>query len=67
VILAMVVLGGMSSVMGGSRRRHVVLPELLRGVDDFRMLAFGAALVAMMVWRPEGLAGRAPAPRAGAA
>jgi branched-chain amino acid transport system permease protein len=69
VILSMVVLGGMSSVMGVAAGAViiVVLPELLRGVDDFRMLVFGAALVAMMAWRPEGLARRAPARRAGAA
>lgn len=69
VILAMVVLGGMSSVMGVAAGAViiVVLPELLRGVDDFRMLAFGAALVAMMAWRPEGLGRRATARRAGAA
>lgn len=68
VILAMVVLGGMSSVMGVAAGAVilVVLPELLRGVDDFRMLAFGAALVAMMAWRPEGLIRRAPVRRAGA-
>jgi branched-chain amino acid transport system permease protein len=69
VILAMVVLGGMSSVMGVAAGAViiVILPELLRGVDDFRMLAFGAALVAMMAWRPEGLGRRVPARRAGAA
>jgi branched-chain amino acid transport system permease protein len=69
VILAMVVLGGMSSVMGVAAGAVIIvaLPELLRGVDDFRMLAFGAALVAMMAWRPEGLARRLPARRAGAA
>jgi branched-chain amino acid transport system permease protein len=68
VILAMVVLGGMSSVMGVAAGAViiVVLPELLRGVDDFRMFAFGAALVAMMAWRPEGLIRRAPVRRAGA-
>lgn len=66
VILAMVVLGGMSSVTGVAIAAVaiVVLPELLRGVDDFRMVAFGAALVAVMAWRPEGLARRAVARRA---
>lgn len=69
VILAMVVLGGMSSVTGVAIAAVaiVVLPELLRGVDDFRMAAFGAALVAVMAWRPEGLARRAVARRAGTA
>ncbi|HET8760044.1 MAG TPA: branched-chain amino acid ABC transporter permease, partial [Nitrospiria bacterium] len=66
VILAMVVLGGMSSVAGVAIAAVaiVVLPELLRGVDDFRMVAFGAVLVALMAWRPEGLARRAVARRA---
>jgi ABC-type branched-subunit amino acid transport system permease subunit len=34
----------------------VVVPELLRGVQDYRMLLFGAALVAMAL-RPEGSSG----------
>ncbi len=69
VILAMVVLGGMSSVPGVAAGAViiVVLPEVLRGADDFRMLAFGAALVAMMAWRPEGLARRARTRPVGAA
>jgi branched-chain amino acid transport system permease protein len=69
VILSMVVLGGMSSVMGVATGAViiVVLPEVLRGVDEFRMLAFGAALVAMMAWRPDGLARRAPVRRVRAA
>jgi branched-chain amino acid transport system permease protein len=69
VILAMVVLGGMSSVWGvaAGAVAIVIVPELLRGVEDFRMLAFGAALVAVMAWRPEGLGRRAGPRRAGAA
>jgi branched-chain amino acid transport system permease protein len=31
------------------------LPELLRQLETYRMLAFGALLVAMMILRPEGL------------
>jgi hypothetical protein len=31
------------------------LPEVLREVQQYRMLAFGALLVAMMIFRPEGL------------
>jgi branched-chain amino acid transport system permease protein len=38
----------------------VVVPELLRGVQDYRMLLFGAALVLMMALRPEGLIRRGP-------
>ena len=31
------------------------LPELLRGFSSARMLFFGAAMMIMMVWRPQGL------------
>jgi branched-chain amino acid transport system permease protein len=31
------------------------LPEMLRELDDYRMLAFGALLIVMMILRPEGL------------
>ncbi|MEO5657317.1 MAG: branched-chain amino acid ABC transporter permease [Nitrospiria bacterium] len=57
VILAMVVLGGLSRIPGVVIGAVVitVIPELLRGMDSYRMLLFGAALVAMMAWRPEGL------------
>jgi len=33
----------------------VLLPELARGLAEFRMLLFGGAMVAIMVWRPRGL------------
>jgi len=33
----------------------VVLPEKLRDFQQIRMLLFGAALIAMMIFRPEGL------------
>ena len=31
------------------------LPEFLRDFAQFRMLVFGAAMVAVMIWRPQGL------------
>ena len=31
------------------------LPEILRSVNEYRIVAFGALLVTMMIWRPEGL------------
>jgi branched-chain amino acid transport system permease protein len=37
----------------------ITLPELLRDFADYRMLAFGVALVLMMVFRPQGLLGTA--------
>jgi branched-chain amino acid transport system permease protein len=33
----------------------VGLPELLREFAEYRLLVYGAALVAMMLFRPEGL------------
>jgi branched-chain amino acid transport system permease protein len=56
-ILAIVVLGGMGSQTGVVLAALVLicLPELGRGLAEFRMLAFGAAMVAIMVWRPGGL------------
>jgi branched-chain amino acid transport system permease protein len=56
-ILAIVVLGGMGSQMGVvlAALLLVVLPELGRQFAEFRMLIFGAAMVGIMVWRPQGL------------
>jgi len=36
----------------------VVLPELGRQFAEFRMVLFGAAMIAIMVWRPHGLLAR---------
>ena len=57
IILCMVVLGGLGSIPGVVLGAIilVVLPEKLRDFQDYRMLVFGVALVAMMVLRPEGL------------
>src|SRR6516165_7680679 len=67
-ILAIVVLGGMGSQMGVvlAAILLVSLPEFGRAFAEFRMLIFGAAMVAVMVWRPRGLiARRAPTVRLG--
>jgi branched-chain amino acid transport system permease protein len=67
-ILAIVVLGGMGSQMGVvlAALLLVLLPELGRSFAEFRMLIFGAAMVGIMVWRPQGLlAHRAPSIRLG--
>lgn len=56
-VLALIIVGGMGSIPGvavGSLAL-IGLPELLREFSDFRYLVYGAALVAMMVLRPEGL------------
>lgn len=58
-ILVMVVLGGMGSMLGSvvSATVLTILPELLRSVDDLRMVAYSLALVVMMIFRPKGLFG----------
>jgi branched-chain amino acid transport system permease protein len=33
----------------------ILLPEYLRAIADYRMLVFGATLVLMMIFRPNGL------------
>jgi branched-chain amino acid transport system permease protein len=61
MILCMVVLGGMGSIPGVVLGAILltIIPEVFRDFQDYRMLAFGAALVAMMVFRPQGLLGMA--------
>ena len=57
VILAIVVLGGMGSQIGVVLAAILLIgmPEFFRELHQFRMLAFGAAMVLIMVWRPAGL------------
>ena len=68
VILAIVVLGGMGSQMGVVLAAILLvgLPEWFRDLQQYRMIAFGGAMVLIMLWRPKGLlAGRAPTIRLG--
>jgi branched-chain amino acid transport system permease protein len=57
IILAIVVLGGMGSQIGVVLAAFllIVLPELGRELEQFRMLVFGGAMVLIMIWRPSGL------------
>ena len=57
MILAMVVLGGMGSILGViiAALALKLLPEYLRAFAEYRMLIFGAVMVLMMVFRPQGL------------
>jgi branched-chain amino acid transport system permease protein len=59
LILCMVVLGGMGSIPGIvlGALLLITLPEVFRDFQDYRMLAFGIALVLMMIFRPQGLLG----------
>lgn len=56
-IVCMIILGGLGSIPGvviGSLIL-IVLPEVLREFQLYRMLALGIGLVLMMVFRPQGL------------
>jgi branched-chain amino acid transport system permease protein len=57
IILCIVVLGGMGSIIGViiGALILILLPEYLRAIADYRMLAFGAVLVVMMIFRPQGI------------
>ncbi len=51
-ILVIVVLGGMGSITGSVIAAIVitVLPEMLRGLEDYRMLMYSIVLIAMMLF-----------------
>ena len=57
IILCIVVLGGMGSILGVicGAMILILLPEYLRAFSEYRMLLFGAILVIMMVFKPEGI------------
>ena len=56
-ILSIVVLGGMGSTLGVilSAFILILLPEYMRAFSEYRMLLFGATMVLVMVFRPQGL------------
>lgn len=57
VVILIVSLGGLRSLPGTvvGTVAMIVLPELLRPLAQYRFLVFGAAIVLMMLFRPEGL------------
>ena len=58
-MLVMIIFGGLGSITGavvGGVFVAVSL-ELLRGVQQYRLIAYAALLVGMMLWRPQGLLG----------
>lgn len=57
IILAIVVIGGMGSIVGVIVGAFILilLPEYLRALSEYRMLAFGAIMVAVMIFRPQGI------------
>ncbi len=57
LLFMIVILGGSGNQRGVLLGAFLVigLPELFRGLQDSRLLFFGAALVLMMIFRPQGL------------
>jgi len=55
----MVILGGMGSIIGVIIAAVIltILPELLRGVSEYRMIIYALLLIIMMLTRPQGLFG----------
>jgi branched-chain amino acid transport system permease protein len=60
IILAIVVLGGMGSQAGVALAALVLIGgiELFRGAAEYRMLIFGLAMVAIMLFKPRGFVGQ---------
>jgi branched-chain amino acid transport system permease protein len=56
-VLGLVILGGLGSIPGVIVGALVLvgLPGLLREFEEYRLLAYGGALVAVMILRPQGL------------
>jgi branched-chain amino acid transport system permease protein len=59
-ILVIVVLGGLGSLFGSvvSAAALTILPELLRGFAEYRMVIYSLLLVTVMIFKPSGLCGR---------
>ena len=62
-VLCIIIIGGLGSVPGVILGALVLvgMPEILRELADYRLLAFGVLLVAAMLVRPQGLAPPKPA------
>jgi branched-chain amino acid transport system permease protein len=56
-VLSLIIVGGMGSIPGVFVGALVLIgaPEVLREFSDFRFMFYGAVLVGMMLFRPEGL------------
>jgi branched-chain amino acid transport system permease protein len=55
-VLSIIIIGGMASLPGVVVGSIILvgLPELLREFKEFRLLMYGALLIAMMLFKPEG-------------
>jgi branched-chain amino acid transport system permease protein len=59
LLIAMVVIGGLGNLVGAliGAALLMILPELLRGFADYRMILFGLMLYFTLRFRPHGIAG----------
>jgi branched-chain amino acid transport system permease protein len=57
LFVSMVILGGMDNVFGVviGAALLVIIPEKFRAFQDFRLLFYGAILILMLLFRPQGL------------
>jgi branched-chain amino acid transport system permease protein len=57
--LTMVILGGMGNLLGAilGAVALTALPEMFRGTAEYRMLIYGAALLLLIRFRPQGVLG----------
>ncbi len=62
LLFTLIILGGAGSIPGVILGAFLIagLPEVFREFADARMLIFGAAMVAMMIFRPKGILPAAP-------
>jgi len=61
-VLCLIILGGLGNLYGViiGAIALIALPDILRGLADYRMLIFGALLIVMMIVRPQGFLPRRP-------
>lgn len=59
-MFVIVVLGGLGSLTGSIISAIVltILPEMLRGFSEYRLLVYSLVLIIMMIFRPQGIFGR---------
>jgi branched-chain amino acid transport system permease protein len=56
-VVAIIIIGGMGSIPGVIMGALILvgLPEILRSIQEWRLVSYGALLVAMIILRPEGI------------
>jgi branched-chain amino acid transport system permease protein len=59
-VVLIIVVGGLGNLLGiiAGALTLVVIPELLRSYSDYRLFLYGAALVLVILLRPNGLVPR---------